>query len=415
MAHINVDNLMRDLDRSIQEFQLDAAGTALIPASLDTPETSDMPSSSPYTSLADFLKSNEPDAITGYLDCLIGAASPRDQLNQHHQGRPVQLETRFFALAADGMFMFHSARPSEVLLDSIHVSAVASFVLHMPPLCFEVTDKVNGKSWILSALTKTAKNVWLSKLNEVTNRADNASDYSDLMGSYLDNDETGEAEPVYPENVQQRFPSINQRRISSIRSGDRQLEGIREPWQQQAQQQQGNSSTHVQPNYYRPSVPMYTPNNNNNNNEQSSYPQYRPVAMARVLSDQGADLAYTNYYHRRNNQDNTQQFPVVRKGSSAYSAYSSDGAGIDPRWNMRSLQESSVPSLSSSGSMAGIPGGGIFGKESPGLELERSLSSPAAAANNNSNNNNGAAVKKTGGGVKRMKSARGQIAATFVM
>ncbi|KAJ3243860.1 hypothetical protein HDU77_010143 [Chytriomyces hyalinus] len=414
MAHINVDNLMRDLDRSIQEFQLDAAaGTALIPASLDTPATSDMPSSLPYTSLADFLKSNEPDAITGYLDCLIAAASPRDQ------GRPVQLETRFFALAADGMFMFHSARPSEVLLDSIHVSAVASFVLHMPPLCFEVTDKVNGKSWILSALTKTAKNVWLSKLNEVTNRADNASDYSDLMGSYLDNDETGEAEPVYPENVQQRFPSINQRRISSIRSGDRQPEAIREPWQQQAQQQ-GNSPTHVQPNYYRPSVPMYTPNNNNtnnNNNEQSLYPQYRPVAMARVLSDQGADLAYTNYYYRRNNQDNPQQFPVVRKGSSAYSAYSSDGAGIDPRWNNRSLQESSVvvpSSLSSSASMAGIPGGGIFGKESPGLELERSLSSPAAA-NNNNNNSNGAGVKKTGGGVKRMKSARGQIAATFVM
>ncbi|KAI8845340.1 hypothetical protein BJ741DRAFT_587715 [Chytriomyces cf. hyalinus JEL632] len=409
MARINVDNLMRDLDRSIQQFQLDAAAAAAGTASLNTPETTiETPAPSPHTSLADLLKSNEPDAITGYLDCLTAAAAspPRDQ--HHHQQPPVQFETRFFALAADGMFMFNSARPSESLLDSIHVSAVASFVSHMPPLCFAVTDKINGKSWILSALTKTAKNVWLSKLNEVVltnHRADNASDYSDLMGSYLDNDETGgeqQTESVYSEIVHQRF---NQRRISSIRSSDRQPEGIHEPWQQQQQ---------AQP-YYRPAVPMYTPNNNN---EQSSHPQYRPVAMARVLSDQGADLAYTNYLRR--NQDNsnttaTQQFPLLRKGSTAYSAYSSDG--VDPRWNARSLQESTVPPSSSSPSlsMAGIPGGGIFGKESPGLELERSLSSPVAAAAAANNNNGAAAVKKVGGNVKRMKSARGQIAATFVM
>ncbi|KAJ3224383.1 hypothetical protein HDU81_008571 [Chytriomyces hyalinus] len=207
MARIDVDILMRDLDRSIQQFHLDAdADTASI-------EADDIPPPLPPKSLADLLKSNEPDAITGYLDYLTPAAAPRDQLNRV----PGQFQTRFFALAADGMFMFNSASPTEVLLDSIHVSATVSFVSHMPPLCFEVTDKINGKSWILAALTKTAKNVWLSKLSELTNAnsADNSSDYLDLMGSYLDYDESIVPEPGSAEAVQHRFPSIVSERLFS--------------------------------------------------------------------------------------------------------------------------------------------------------------------------------------------------------
>ncbi|KAI8841427.1 hypothetical protein BJ741DRAFT_575122 [Chytriomyces cf. hyalinus JEL632] len=397
MARINIDELMRDLDRSMQEFTIDTDT-----ASIHTPDTDDMPSPQPPPSLAELLKAKEPDAITGYLDYLD--ASPRDQLN-----RPIQFQTRFFVLASDGMFLFHSASPSEVLLDHLIVSTTSSFVSHMPPLCFEVGDQANDKLWILLALTKSAKNVWLSKLSAVTrNRADNASDYSDVMGSYLDYDDAVAPEPVSSVPALQRIPTMNQNenqhRISSIRS-DRQPEGYYDSWQQ-PQQQQSSLPTHtLTQSQYRPAAPVYF---SNNNNEQQIFQQYRPVAMARILSDQGTDHAYLNYRRNQTAQSDAAQFQQFRKASPAYSSYSPNAENNDSRWNVRSSQESSVPS------MGGIPGGGIFGKESPGLELERSQSSPSV--------NTSTSVKKpmsqttTGiAGVKRMKSVRGQIAAAYAM
>ncbi|KAJ3231896.1 hypothetical protein HDU81_003461 [Chytriomyces hyalinus] len=396
MARINIDELMRDLDKSMREFSIDTDS-----ASIHTPDTDGMPSPQPPPSLADLLKAKEPDAITGYLDYLD--ASPRDQLN-----RPIQFQTRFFVLASDGMFLFHSASPSEVLLDHLSVSTTSSFVSHMPPLCFEVADKGNDKVWILLALTKSAKNVWLSKLSAVTNRtrADNASDYSDVMGSYLDYDDAVAQEPASSEQpVLQRIPTMNQHRISSFRS-DRQPEGYYDSWQQ-PQQSSLPTQTLTQQQYRPAAAPMYLPTNNNHNELQQTFQQYRPVAMSRILSDQGADHAYLNYRRNQNAQADATQFQLMRKGSSVYSSYSSN-AENDPRWNVRSSQESSVPS------MGGIPGGGIFGKESPGLELERSQSSPSV---NTSASVKKSAVSQTTGiaGVKRMKSVRGQIAAAYAM
>ncbi|KAI8621170.1 hypothetical protein BC830DRAFT_1095561 [Chytriomyces sp. MP71] len=148
---VHVDDLLRELEASMEEF-----GVAEQPSSLIVPPGS--------PTVAQVLASGGSGAVTGHLSLAQDGAWNRI----------------FAVLASDSLSLFASADPTETRTDLIAIGPTSILYDAIPdgPLCFEVADSADNKSWMLMASSKTAKDSWVSKLRSLTRRDSGHSDAS---------------------------------------------------------------------------------------------------------------------------------------------------------------------------------------------------------------------------------------------
>ncbi|KAJ3235091.1 hypothetical protein HDU81_000838 [Chytriomyces hyalinus] len=167
MAPINVEDLMRDLDLSLNEFNADlaaASGVCVCVSLLSAlAYISQQKGSTP--TVAQVLAQCGTNAMTGHLSHASGDEWVRV----------------YVVLGNDAMHLFPSADSHETALEHMPLVASTAVYENIPtvPLAFEVADTADKtRSWVLLAPTKTAKNTWVSKLKTLTRRDSGHEDAS---------------------------------------------------------------------------------------------------------------------------------------------------------------------------------------------------------------------------------------------
>ncbi|KAI8833864.1 hypothetical protein BJ741DRAFT_611388 [Chytriomyces cf. hyalinus JEL632] len=168
MAPINVEDLMRDLDMSLNEFNADLTGTLTPPLCLYPSllaYTPPHPEGSTPTTVAQVLAQCGTNAMTGHLSHASGDEWVRV----------------YVVLGNEAMHLFPSTDSHETALHHMPLIASTAVYENIPtvPLAFEVADTADKtRSWVLLAPTKTAKNTWVSKLKMLTRRDSGHEDSS---------------------------------------------------------------------------------------------------------------------------------------------------------------------------------------------------------------------------------------------
>ncbi|KAJ3232567.1 hypothetical protein HDU78_003535 [Chytriomyces hyalinus] len=294
MAPINVEDLMRDLDLSLNEFNADLAGS--------TP------------TVAEVLAQCGTNAMTGHLSHASGDEWVRV----------------YVVLGNEAMHLFPSADSHETALEHMPLIASTAVYENIPtvPLAFEVADTADKtRSWVLLAPTKTAKNTWVSKLKALTRRDSGHEDASRDNLEWINQQRKAAQAAMNPPHMARSF-----------------------------------STERRAPVQFR--APTNLPRLNSDVSSTSSSSAAAAAAMQQQLAAYNQNL--TSWKATSDVQG------LLRRGSESTTLVSPimpGAVGAD----VRSIAASEASSVSY-GSLGGIRGGGIFGREDDAVSMHSSHS-----------------------------------------
>ncbi|KAI8617915.1 hypothetical protein BC830DRAFT_51791 [Chytriomyces sp. MP71] len=325
------------------------------------------------------------DCTTGYLD-IATLSGEGDAI--------AAWERCFFVLSPERktMAMFTSSNGSETALDEMRLSQESVLLAWVDrwaqaaPLAFEMADQT--KKWILLASTKVAKTLWIARIrNLIQDERVHSEEYPDFLNEYVSSPSDsnfgfGASDSAIQGSIG-RNSDVSKNTINVVNQvfivnswgvwqpSDRPRQ-FAPPGRQPRAFYPERKASHGGLAAYQ--VQQMQLSLQYLQQDQQSYQLaqpnqfYRPVHMARVFSDQGADT-YQNHYGVADTN--------LRRGSEAISEPYPNPHRPPFRNSEVSTASSSVNSLLSPVSM-GIPGGGIFGSagESEGADLVRSKSVP---------------------------------------
>ncbi|KAJ3244782.1 hypothetical protein HDU78_010469 [Chytriomyces hyalinus] len=192
---IDVDNLLRDLELSLSEFDEPAAA---IPSVTDAPPADAVAQATLQNALKPMSSGAKP--ISGFLQWVDkthpAAAAAADSTD---------LVPRFLVLNGHAVHLFASSEPSDSAIDvfAITQNTVVQNALGLS-LAFELS--ASRKKWILQANTIAAKASWVNSIKNAVKTApaeDEADDAYDVLADYGDD----EAHQPATQSVQQVQPS----------------------------------------------------------------------------------------------------------------------------------------------------------------------------------------------------------------
>ncbi|KAJ3249180.1 hypothetical protein HDU77_007825 [Chytriomyces hyalinus] len=306
MAPINVDDLMRDLDLSLNECNNNNTDPASTP-----------------TTVAQVLAQCGTNAMTGHLSHATGDEWVRV----------------YVVLGNDAMHLFPSADSHETALEHMPLIASTAVYENIPtvPLAFEVADTADKtRSWVLLAPTKTAKNTWVSKLKTLTRRDSGHEDASRDNLEWI-NQQRKAAQAAAAMNPPP--PHMMNRSFSTER---------------------------------RPPVQFRAPTNLPRLNSDLSSTTTTSSSAAAAAAMQQQLAAYNqNLTSWKATTSDVQG--LLRRGSDSTSPITPGALGGA---DVRSItaSEASSSSVSYGGSLGGIRGGGVFGREDDAVSMHSSHS-----------------------------------------
>ncbi|KAJ3237367.1 hypothetical protein HDU81_009589 [Chytriomyces hyalinus] len=195
MAQIDVDNLLRDLELSLSEF--DASAPAIPSVTTDGPSSDPVPATAQDATLQNALKptSSGSKPISGFLQW-AGKTHPTDSTD---------LAPRFLVLNGHSVHLFASSEPADSVLDVFAITQ-NTVVQNAAGLSLAFELSASRKKWILQANTIAAKASWLNSIKSAIKTApaeEEEDDAYDVFADYGDD----EAHQPATLSVQQVQPS----------------------------------------------------------------------------------------------------------------------------------------------------------------------------------------------------------------
>ncbi|KAJ3402727.1 hypothetical protein HDU80_004814 [Chytriomyces hyalinus] len=246
----------------------------------------------------------------------------------------------YVVLGNDAMHLFPSADSHETALEHMPLIASTAVYENIPtvPLAFEVADTADKtRSWVLLAPTKTAKNTWVSKLKTLTRRDSGHEDAS-----------------------RDNLEWINQQRKAA-----------------QAAAAMNPPPPHKMTRSFsterRPPVQFRAPTNIPRLNSDLSSTTTTSSSSSAAMQQQLA--AYNQNLTSWKTTSDVQG--LLRRGSESASPITPGAVGPD----VRSIAASEASSSVSYGSLGGIRGGGVFGREDDAVSMHSSHSGSDKTSN----------------------------------